>query len=64
MQVSVRADFERRIGLFPAWFAADGTLVTDTYLGSYPHMSTDVLSRKKNNGITRGIRIVDLAQAK
>ena len=55
MRISMRADFERRVGLFPAWFAADGTLVTDTYLGDYPHyVSGDrglvgwmLLSRKK-----------------
>ena len=55
MRVSVREDFERRVGLFPTWFAADGTLVTDTYLGDYPHyVSGDrglvgwmLLSRKK-----------------
>jgi hypothetical protein len=55
MRISVREDFERRVGLFPTWFAPDGTLVTDTYLGDYPHyVSGDrglvgwmLLSRKK-----------------
>jgi len=37
MVVSVRAGFERRLGLFPASFTADGSLITDTYLGDYPH---------------------------
>jgi xylan 1,4-beta-xylosidase len=55
MSVAVRASFERRLGLFPTWFTPDGTLVTDTYLGDYPHyISGDrgltgwmLLSRKK-----------------
>ena len=55
MRISARADFERRVGLFPTWFAADGTLVTDTYLGDYPHyvdggrglVGWMLLSRKK-----------------
>jgi hypothetical protein len=55
MRISVRASFERRIGLFPSWFATDGTLVTDTYLGDYPHYVSGgrglvgwmLLSRKK-----------------
>jgi len=36
MIVGVRADFERRLGLFPAGFTADGQLFCDTYLGDYP----------------------------
>jgi xylan 1,4-beta-xylosidase len=55
MSLSVRASFERRLGLFPTSFLPDGTLVTDTYLGDYPHyISGDrgltgwmLLSRKK-----------------
>jgi hypothetical protein len=37
MTISVRHMFERRLGLFPTWFTKDGELVTDTYLGDYPH---------------------------
>jgi len=37
MTIGVRHMFERRLGLFPTWFTADGELVTDTYLGDYPH---------------------------
>ncbi|MGH9615094.1 MAG: family 43 glycosylhydrolase [Acidobacteriaceae bacterium] len=37
MTVSVRHMFERRLGLFPSFFEPDGQLVTDTYLGDYPH---------------------------
>jgi hypothetical protein len=55
MRISVREGFERRVGLFPTWFASDGTLVTDTYLGDYPHyvggdrglVGWMLLSRKK-----------------
>jgi xylan 1,4-beta-xylosidase len=55
MTISVRHMFERRLGLFPTYFTKDGELVTDTYLGDYPH-SVDgdrglvgwmLLSRKK-----------------
>jgi hypothetical protein len=36
MVVSVKHKFERRLGIFPAGFDADGVLRTDTYLGDYP----------------------------
>jgi len=56
MTISVRHMFERRLGIFPTWFAKDGELVTDTYLGDYPHdlggnrglVGWMLLSRKKN----------------
>jgi hypothetical protein len=37
MALAVRHKFERRLGLFPAYFTKDGELITDTYLGDYPH---------------------------
>ena len=37
MTISKRHDFERRLGLFPTRFTDDGQMVTDTYLGDYPH---------------------------
>jgi hypothetical protein len=37
MNISRRHIFERRLGLFPSSFTASGELVTDTYLGDYPH---------------------------
>ena len=37
MTISVRHIFERRLGLFPTRFTDRGELVTDTYLGDYPH---------------------------
>jgi hypothetical protein len=37
MTISRRFLFERRLGLFPSYFTASGELVTDTYLGDYPH---------------------------
>jgi xylan 1,4-beta-xylosidase len=37
MTISRRHIFERRLGLFPSYFTASGDLVTDTYLGDYPH---------------------------
>jgi len=36
MVVSVKHKFERRLGLFPAGFDAEGVLRTNTYLGDYP----------------------------
>ena len=56
MTISVRHMFERRLGIFPSWFTSDGQLVTDTYLGDYPHYLSGsrglvgwmLLSRKKN----------------
>jgi hypothetical protein len=55
MSISVRHPFERRLGLFPTRFTKGGQLVTDTYLGDYPHYITGdhglvgwmLLSRKK-----------------
>jgi hypothetical protein len=55
MTISKRHDFERRLGLFPTHFDSDGQLVTDTYLGDYPHyiggnrglVGWMLLSRKK-----------------
>ncbi|HEX7856183.1 MAG TPA: family 43 glycosylhydrolase [Sphingobium sp.] len=35
--LSIRHPFERRLALFPSWFTPSGQLVTDTYLGDYPH---------------------------
>lgn len=36
MVVSVLHKFERRVGVFPAGFDADGVMRTNTYLGDYP----------------------------
>ncbi len=56
MTISVRHMFERRLGIFPTNFTNDGQLVTDTYLGDYPHyvdgdrglVGWMLLSRKKH----------------
>ncbi len=37
MPISVKNNFERRIGLFPAGFDADDVLYTNTAYGDYPH---------------------------
>jgi hypothetical protein len=37
MTISVRHNFERRLGLFPVSFLDDGSMAADTYLGDYPH---------------------------
>jgi hypothetical protein len=36
MVISVAHKFERRLGIFPAGFDADGVMRTDTWLGDYP----------------------------
>ena len=36
MTISMRQMFERRLGVFPAWFERDGQMVCNTYLGDYP----------------------------
>lgn len=36
MDISVAHKFERRVGIFPAGFDADGVMRVDTYLGDYP----------------------------
>ncbi|MDB4888818.1 MAG: coagulation factor 5/8 type domain protein [Gemmatimonadetes bacterium] len=36
MDISVLQKFERRIGIFPSGFDADGVMRTNTYLGDYP----------------------------
>ena len=41
MEISVRHKFERRLGVFPAGFDADGVIYTDTYLGDYPQLLPD-----------------------
>jgi hypothetical protein len=40
MVISVKHQFERRLGLFPAAFDADGVLHVDTLFGDYPHEFT------------------------
>ncbi len=37
MVISVKNNFERRIGLFPTGFDADGTMYTNTAYGDYPY---------------------------
>jgi hypothetical protein len=45
MVVSVAHKFERRLGIFPAGFDADGVMRTDTYLGDYPQFLPGVVER-------------------
>lgn len=46
LTVSIRHEFERRVGLFPTGVLDDGQLVTNTYLGDYPQYA----SLKGGNG--------------
>jgi hypothetical protein len=41
MSVSVKHKFERRLGLFPAYFDNDGILYTNTTFGDYPYIIPD-----------------------
>jgi hypothetical protein len=41
MSISIRHMFERRLGLFPAWFDKDGVLRTFTAFGDYPTIMPD-----------------------
>ncbi len=41
MAVCVKNNFERRIGIWPAGFDADGTMWCDTAFGDYPHYLPD-----------------------
>jgi len=43
MTISVRHKFERRLGMFPAWFTRDGQIVCNTYLGDYPQYAPGVV---------------------
>lgn len=43
MVISVAHKFERRLGIFPAGFDADGVIHTDTYLGDYPQFLPGVV---------------------
>ncbi len=46
MVISVKHMFERRLGLFPAFFNADGTFYTYTGFGDFPH----IVPNKKMKG--------------
>jgi hypothetical protein len=48
MTISVRAMFERRLGLFPTWFDIDGQMVCNTYLGDYPQFAPGVVTDPSN----------------
>jgi hypothetical protein len=43
MDISVLQKFERRIGIFPSGFDADGVMRTNTYLGDYPQFLPGVV---------------------
>lgn len=52
MIVSVKHKFERRIGIFPAGFDADGWMRMNTYLGDYPQFLPD---EKKQNPLENNL---------
>ncbi len=47
MRISVKHDFERRLGIFPAEFEADGRLRVNTLFGDYPQL---VPAERKSGG--------------
>lgn len=46
MAVNVNIGWERRIGMFPAFFDTDGLLYSDTSFGDYPHYAPSVTDQK------------------
>ncbi len=46
MAVNVNIGWERRIGMFPTFFDADGLLYADTSFGDYPHYAASVTDKK------------------
>ena len=52
MIISTLQRFERRIGLFPSGFDADGTMRTDTYLGDYPQFFPGVVKQPLDHNRT------------
>jgi hypothetical protein len=52
MIISVAHKFERRLGIFPAGFDADGVIRTNTYLGDYPQFLPGIVKNPLNNNLT------------
>ena len=50
MAVNVNIGWERRIGMFPTFFDADGVMHSNTRFGDYPHYAPNVLD--KNGAFT------------
>ena len=48
MRISMKHDFERRLGIFPAEFDPDGVLHANTLFGDYPQL---VPSERKDDGV-------------
>ena len=48
MRISIKHDFERRLGIFPTEFDADGELRVNTLFGDYPQF---VPAERKDNGV-------------
>ena len=48
MRISVKHQFERRLGIFPAEFDLDGVLHVNTLFGDYPQFAP---SERKDNGV-------------
>jgi len=46
MTISVKDHFERRLGLFPAFFDKDGTFYTHTLFGDFPHVVPQKLMKE------------------
>ncbi|MEO8336955.1 MAG: family 43 glycosylhydrolase [bacterium] len=52
LDVSVLHKFERRLGIFPSGFDADGVMRTDTYLGDYPQFLPGVVKSPMDSNRT------------
>ncbi|CAN5484991.1 family 43 glycosylhydrolase [soil metagenome] len=52
MVISVAHKFERRLGIFPAGFDADGVMRTNTYLGDYPQFLPGIVKNSLDDNLT------------
>ncbi len=52
MRISIKHDFERRLGIFPVQFDADGQMHANTLFGDYPML---VPAERKDDGANLGV---------
>jgi hypothetical protein len=52
MRISIKHDFERRLGIFPVQFDADGQMHSNTLFGDYPML---IPSERKDDGVALGV---------
>lgn len=60
--IAVKNNFERRIGIWPTTFDADGVLWSDTAYGDYPHRIPSEKPRKDMHGTFTGWMLLNYAK--